>query len=167
MGYSDSQRISLAVLPKTTGFISVLSSSMIAISVLRDKQKITKSYHRLLLGMSLVDVLVSFWESLSTWPMPQDSSAMFASGNMATCSVQGFFVQVYIVSSFYSVSLAIYYTLVLRYDWSEAQVRKLEPYLHSVPLLWGLGTAIIGIPLKVYNPAGFWWYVVCYEYCIC
>ncbi|CAB9504878.1 expressed unknown protein [Seminavis robusta] len=159
MSTSDAQARALAILPKTTGCISIIGSSIIAFSVLRDKQKLSKSYHRLLLGMSLVDVLVSFWEALSTWPMPTDSEAMFASGNFSTCVMQGFFIQFYVVSSFYSVSLAIYYTVVLRYNWSEDQVKKLEPYLHSIPLLWGFATGIIGISLKLYNPAGLWCWI--------
>lgn len=162
MTYSQTQRIVLALLPKTTGFVSVLSSFLIVCSVLRDPVKTSKPYHRLLLGMSMVDMLVSFSEALSTWPMPSDSGAMFASGSPTACSVQGFFVQTYICSSFYSVSLAIYYTVVLRYSWSETKVLKLEPYLHSVPLLWGVGTGIIGIPLKLYNPAGFWCWMAPY-----
>lgn len=159
MPTSESQARTLAMLPKTTGAISIVGSSLIALSVLRSPEKMAKSYHRLLLGMSLVDMLVSLWEALSTWPMPADSGAMFAFGNSMTCNMQGFFIQIYIVSSFYSVSLAIYYTVVLRYDWSEERVRRLEPYLHSVPLLWGVGTGIIGISLKLYNPAGLWCWI--------
>lgn len=156
---SHSQAVALALLPKLMGWVSCAGSSVLAVSVLRNPKKRSRSYHRLILGISLVDVLVSFFLALSTWPMPSDSGLLWAVGNETTCSMQGFFVQMYVVSSFYSVSLAVYYTVVLRYNWNEERVRRLEPYLHTLPMLWGVGTGIIGIPLKLYNNAGVWCWI--------
>ena len=41
-------------------------------------------------------------------------------------------------------------------------MRKLEPFLHTIPLLWGLGTATIGIPLRLYNNANLWCWIASY-----
>ena len=38
-------------------------------------------------------------------------------------------------------------------------MKKIERFLHGIPLLWGLGTAIVGLPLTLYNPANFWCWV--------
>jgi uncharacterized membrane protein len=84
---------------------------------------------------------------------------MFAVGSEATCTMQGFFIQVGIASSFYNVSLAIYYFLVIRKGWTEKEIRMLEPFMHSIPLLWGISTALIGIPLKLFNDANLWCWI--------
>lgn len=49
--------------------------------------------------------------------------------------------------------MALYYTLVLRYGWTEPRTRVIEPFLHALPLMWGLCTAVIAIPLQLYNNA--------------
>jgi hypothetical protein len=156
MALSESQQFILFFLPKF-GFLSVLSSSLIAYTILRDPKKMSKSYHRLLLTMSCVDACVSSFHAVGTWPMPEDSGGIYAIGNRTTCTIQGFMTHNSVVPSFFSVSLAIYYTLVIRYDWSEVQVRKVEPFMTSIPIMWGLGTGMVAIPLKLFNPAGLWW----------
>ena len=42
-------------------------------------------------------------------------------------------------------------------------MKKIERFLHGIPLLWGLGTAIAGLPLTLYNPANFWCWIATYH----
>lgn len=162
MASSEAQRKALALLPKPMGVVSIFCSSLIVFSVLRDAKKRARIYHRLLLGISLLDICNSFWFLVSTWPIQRESGAMYAIGNDATCVTQGFFIQAGIATSFYSVSLATYYLLVLRFGWSESKVRRLEPFMHAIPFVWGLGTATIAIPLKLYNNANLWCWIAPY-----
>jgi hypothetical protein len=163
MTLSLPQQRALATLPKITGFASVIFSSLIAYTVVRDKSKKSKVYHRLLLGMSIADISSSFWLALSTWPIPEETGILWASGNTMTCTFQGFFTQFGISSPIYNASLSIYYLLVIRYGWKEEQLKRIEPFLHGVPLLWGLGTAIAGLFLTIFNSANLWCWVAPYE----
>ena len=163
MTLSLPQQRALAILPKITGSASVIFSSLIACTVIRDKRNRSKVYHRLLLGMSIADLSSSFWLALSTWPIPEETGILWASGNTLTCNFQGFFTQFGISSPIYNASLSIYYLLVIRYGWKEDQLRRIEPFLHGVPLLWGLGTGIAGLFLTIFNSANLWCWVAPYE----
>jgi hypothetical protein len=162
MGFSTSQQLALAITPKVTGVMSFACSSLICLSVLLDQKKLATMYHRLILGASVVDLNNSFWFFMSTWPIPKTSTAMFAVGSPWTCNMQGWFIQVGISMAFYNTSLALYYTLVLRYGWSEERAVKLEPFMHFLPLLWGIATATISIPLRLFNNANLWCWIAPY-----
>ena len=157
MPFSLAQQKALALLPKVTGLTSIVFSSLIVFSVWRDKAKRRNPYHRLLAGISLVDISASFWLGLSTWPITRDSGVLWAVGTDATCRLQGFFTQFGISSSFYNASLSIYYVLVIRYGWKEHQIQRIEPLLHGIPILWALGTSIAGLPLNIFGNANLWW----------
>jgi hypothetical protein len=92
--FSESQRIALAILPKLTGFLSMVASFWIIVEVLTDIVKRSNVYHRLLLGMSLVDLISSISYFASTWPVPSGTDDVtWAIGNERSCSLQGLFLQ--------------------------------------------------------------------------
>jgi hypothetical protein len=163
MALSLPKQRTLAIFPKITGSASVICSALIAYTVIRDKNNRSKTYHRLLLGMSIADISSSFWLALSTWPIPEETGILWASGNTMTCTFQGFFTQFGISSPLYNASLSIYYLLVIRYGWTEEQMQRIEPFLHGVPLLWGLGTGVAGLFLTIFNSANLWCWVAPYE----
>lgn len=158
-GFSEGQSRALAILPKISGFSSVIFSSMIVLTVVRDRRKLRLTYHRLLLGISFTDISSSFWLGLSTWPIPEESNVWGAAGNEQTCSLQGFFTQFGISSSFYNASLSIYFLLVIRYGWKEARVKRIEPFLHFIPLVWALTTAITALCLRILGNAMLWCWI--------
>jgi hypothetical protein len=149
--------------PKLTGLISLCFSALVIYTVAICKEKRSKTYHRLLFGISCVDISSSFWLGLSTWPIPKETGIIWASGNTQTCTLQGFFTQFGVASSFYNASLSVYYLLVIRYGWKEASIHKIEPFLHAFPISWGLGTAIAGLPLTIFNSANLWCWVAPYQ----
>ena len=134
-------------------------SGCIVFIILRDHSRRNRLYHRLLLGISCCDISSSFWIGMSTWPIPSESGAKWAIGNDRTCQVQGFFLQLVIWSSFYNASLSIYYTLVIRYNWKERELKKLEWFMHGVPALWSIGSAVSGLILDVFGNATLWCWV--------
>jgi hypothetical protein len=121
---SIGQQKALAVLPKITGFPSVLFSVAVVAVILRDRKKKSKVYHRLILGMSLADISSSIWLAMSTWPIPNKTVIVWAVGNTTSCTFQGFFTQFGISSPAYNLSLSVYYLLVVRYAWKEGRTIK-------------------------------------------
>ena len=87
-GFSPVAR-AMAIAPKCTGFLSLCASTFIVQHVLRDKKRRGLTYHRLLCGMSISDMVGSFMCFLSTWPIPK-GEAYLASGTVQTCAAQGF-----------------------------------------------------------------------------
>jgi hypothetical protein len=118
--------------------------------------------------MSLYDGFTSIAQGLSTWPMPANTpDVMFAKGTTFTCNFQGFFTQLGIGAPLYNCSLSFYYLLVIAFAMNENRVKKLERFMHLVPLAFSFGTAIAGLPLTLYNPTGLWcWIGALPETCI-
>jgi hypothetical protein len=157
--YTVAQQAALAAIPKVSGTASGLLSLVIVATVARDPRRRRRTYHRLVGGLSLVDCSSSLWLSLSTWPIPRGSGALWASGTGATCRLQGFFTQFGIASILYNASLSLYFVLVICYGWRDHQVRRVEPYLHAAPLLWALGTSVAGLGLDAFGSANLWCWV--------
>ena len=142
-----------ALAPRYSGGVSVLASSIVIYLIFKSQTKLRSIYHRIMLGMSSVDILGSLAMGLSTLPMPRGSSADMGYdydwagtrlGNVYTCNAQGFFFCLGIVCMYvYIASLCLYYTLAIAFKLKEERIVKYwEPFLHGVPLLLGLANAI-------------------------
>jgi hypothetical protein len=135
-------------------------SLFIIVDVVKSKQKMSRTYCRILLGLSLYDALTSFAQGLSTWPIPAGTAGVkFASGTTTTCNFQGFFTQFGVGAPFYNCSLSVYYLVVIAFAFSESRVKRLEWLMHLIPISFSLATAIAGIPLNLYNSAGLWCWI--------
>eukprot|EP00957_Ditylum_brightwellii_P060512 4594628-Ditylum_brightwellii.AAC.1 len=54
-------------------------------------RKETDPYQRIMVGLSIFDILVSFfWFFLGTWMVPEETGWLWAVGNRSSCSAQGF-----------------------------------------------------------------------------
>jgi len=144
-----------------TGPISVASSIIIVVMVLRSRGKLSISYHRLMFGMSVADINSSFALSFSSIPAPIGTSGCWkALGNQSTCNAQGFFFMLGSTSGpCYFLSLQIYYLCMIKYQTSIEHIRKLEPFLHGAPILLGLICAFVPIFTDSINPGsrGYCW----------
>lgn len=156
---STAQLRALAILPKITGWTSFALSGIVAATVLRDRKRRSLCYHRLVCGISIVDMSASLWLGMSTWPIPKESGALWAVGSQVTCRVQAFFTQFGISSSFYNASLSIYFYLVIVKGWKESQLQKIEWMLHMGPLLWAFSSSLTGLVLDVFANATLWCWV--------
>lgn len=180
---THSQQVALALIPKFAAGVSIVGSSYIVFDVVRHMRnrycpccccagnraggtvnpdgprRRSDTYHRLLLMMSTCDLMMSGGIFMSTWPMPREVPNVWGNvGTTQTCTAQGFFEQFGVSTVMYSASLSIYYLITIRSGRSassRARIRRLEPYLHAVPLVFGLATAVAGLFLRAYN-YGLW-----------
>ena len=91
--FGETQQIVLAIIPIFSGFLSALGSSCIIYIILRDG-KFDRTYHRLLLGISISDWMNSVRAMTSSFLMPRGTPGIWkAYGTTATCTAQGFFAQ--------------------------------------------------------------------------
>ena len=102
-----------------------------------------------------MDLFFSCALMLGPLPMPKELGYMGAHGNTQTCSAQAFFTQLGLGSFCYSQMLMLYFVLVIRYNTRETVMeRRVEPFMHLVPIAFYLGSAIAGLVLGVFNPSG-------------
>jgi hypothetical protein len=90
----------------------------------------------------------------STFAIPKGTPGLyFSSGNQATCTAQGFFVQLGMIQPAYVASLSINYLMVIKYSKSDEYLSKyLEPWMHLVSLGYPLFGAIVMASLGYFNP---------------
>jgi len=129
-----------------------------------DRRKLRRVYHRMLLVISIYDVIESIFNFQSSWPIPADTpNIAFNVGKSPSngwCEAQGFVLQAGLALVILNMCLAVYYLLVIRFSWSEVQIRKrAEPIFHIVALGCALATASLGIKHDLYNNSNLWcWY---------
>jgi len=159
---SDAKRKVLVWFPRVSGILSFLSSSAIILDIARDRKKRRKLYGQLMLTMSVFDLMGSAAYSLTTLPMPKEYYIEGSKGNDATCTAQGFFIQMGTTSAFVNVSLALYYYCIIKLSWTETRMKKIRIWLFLCPITVGLVFAFAGIPFYDMlflwcNNSAAWW----------
>lgn len=156
-----------ATIPRIPCVLSMIGSGYIIFHVIKER-KWTAMYNRLILGLSVTDMIGSFSQFFTTWPIPADSvvdggpsisHCYYGNvGNLTACEVQGFFIHSFTIAvPIYNAMLCVYFLLFIRYDWNEQRLRKIEPFMHGLAL-YPMMTAIICWNEEVFNPAAtFCW----------
>lgn len=148
--------IALFILQRISCTLSSIGSLMIISQVTRSPFNRSKPQQRLILGLSIADFFSSLFWAFAPLLLPPYSGRIWSMGDGTTCSILGFAIQLFVPTGIlYQNSLQSQYLLVIRMGWREGQVRKIEKYLHLIPWSFGLGTAVAGAVLKLYNPADF------------
>jgi hypothetical protein len=158
-GMPEGVMTAFIVVPKISAAISTLGSGYIVYEVFSCKRRWQESpYHRILLGLSISDILTSFFVFfLGSWMMPAEGiegpGEISGKGTQATCNFQGFMGQLGIASPLYNGALSVYLLLLLRYNWTPRQMaRRLEPWMHGIIILYSLLGASLGLILDFYSP---------------
>ena len=159
--------ISISIIPKVTGMLSLMGSALIihdGIRILRRTLNglVPSTYHRILVSMSAFDLSSSMCYFLSTWPIPRGTPGAFqAVGTQGTCTAQGFFSEVgNITVVLYNAMLCVYQVLSIRKGWKEYYLSNIQWMFHVIPILVGLTMGIMGLVFSIFGPAGhLCWYV--------
>lgn len=113
---------------------------------------------------------------MSSWLVPRDLFDAYGeevivymnTGNMHTCTMQGFLDQFASKCSWtYNALLAFSYYVAVRFRKGEKTLVRFEWILHAIPIVSGLVAAIIPLPYTAYNHAGgaFCWLAVSPQGC--
>jgi len=168
---ADSAADFAALVPRITGTLSAVSSSMIIFLIFRSQVKLSTIYHRIMFAMSIADILAATAMALTTLPMPRNGDSVWFNefeykydeqpwekqtkfGNYQTCQAQGFFFSAGISIMFaYNTVLCVYYACAIGFNMRDKDIcKKFEPYFHIVPLLLGLAPSIPAFVLGYYRP---------------
>ena len=150
---SHAQQIALAVAPLPTALLSITASALIITNILHQNSEKRNSYHRILLAMSLFDILFSLSACLQMFLMPAATSPrLTAMGNPASCTAVGALVQLSFATYWYNGVLSVYYLLTVVYGWSQDKIRRVaEPAWHTVCVSFALVTATLGLVFGWYS----------------
>lgn len=153
---NKAQLNSLIIVPMVTGSTSFIASSTLIVSILRSTQKLSKIYRRFIFGLSAFDILQSLSQALSTTMMPKWTKIWLAVGNDTSCDISAFLAVLGSCGSIvYSLSLTIYFLLVIKFDLKDRNIsEKYEPFLHAFPIIYASTVSITIYATGNYNPAG-------------
>lgn len=153
-GFLDSCTVASAVL-------SLVGSSCILYTILmresqphleKNKWFGTDSFERIMVALSLFDIVTSFSFALQPFLIQKGSSA-FSFGNALSCRFMGTMQQIGTASIFYYGLLSYYYLLVIRFRVPKTTIAKrVEPFFHILGTGFPLATGVCGFALDMYNP---------------
>jgi len=146
----------MTIVPKINGFLSMIGSIYIIYDIFQSQSQRRKMINKIMLVLSISDVFYSlFTHILGTWLVPRGQSYGSA-GNEATCTFQGSVSEFCGSTVYYNATLALSYLLMVRYEWSEHKLRKIQPVLLYLPFSVCLISTIIPLFLDAYNYTGTW-----------
>ncbi len=153
--YTESQQITLAVLPKATALISLVSMSYAAQKILRNKGRMQRLYHRLFLGFAIYNMITSISFIVGTLTIPSDVEGVFLNmGSERSCKAQSFFSQLGLGSLMYLSALCICSCFAVRHNFQEVQYRKYEKSSHIACIIVPFVLSILLISSRHYGPDG-------------
>ena len=145
----------LSIIRATSAVISTISSSLLIWMLARSTKRFTTTQHRILLGMSIFDIIMSLSYAHFNAMAPSEMSYIVwnAHGNEVSCAVVGYFSLIGLIGVLlYQCSLNVYYLLVIKFGKTDRYIRmKAEPFLHGVPILVTLIFTLPQIPYKNFN----------------
>jgi hypothetical protein len=153
---NERRMVAEALAPKIASALSLFGSTMILYELYLDWRQGNardRATARILVSLSVADILFSMGYFLTTWPAPSDLTYIkFNVGNQATCTFQGFINQLgFVASPLFNVTLALFFTLRIRYRWADFQLRRLDAWMQGSIWTFALCCAIYPIPLGLYN----------------
>ena len=147
------------IIYSVTGSISIISSAAIIWHILRSHKGLSSTYHRLVFGLCVGDLITSFAFAVNAAAAPEDLKylAPFASGNIATCTAEGFILTVGVMmTSLYNCSICFYYLSIIKFHKKDEYIiSALEPWFHGVPVAVALTIGVMGLFMKGFNNVGF------------
>lgn len=151
--FNSSQYLAFAIITRSAGGLSTLGAGYIIQDIAKDADRREPTSNRIMLFMSICDFVAMFFAAVIGPAMvPEWTGVPGAAGNRLTCNLQGFIVCVFALSSvMYNVSLALCYLLIVRYKYSNEQMKGIEPYFLYLPITTCFLIFIVGWPFGIYN----------------
>ena len=144
-----------AIIHRITGSVSTIASTCLIVHILRSHRGLSTTYHRLVFGLCIGDILSSFAQALTTTMAPKEMNYLlpYAQGNTTTCTAQGFLLTAGVIAAaLYNCSICLYYLSIIRYNKKDEYIRnKLEPWFHGISIIIPLVCGFVLIAMKGYN----------------
>ncbi len=143
---------------RASASLSTTASVLLIAHVLRSHQGLSSTYHRLVFGLSISDILFSSGFILSNLALPEELDYVIpgAQGNAATCTFEAFVLFVGgMMSQCYICSICFNYLAIIKYNKSDAYIEKeLERWFHAISIVIPLVYGFITLAAKGLNVWG-------------
>ncbi|CAB9515019.1 expressed unknown protein [Seminavis robusta] len=147
--YFGPGEVSSFVITRIASGISILS----ALCILLETRRFRVCLHQILFSLSCALIISGIASIFGTTPL-SDHDFYGARGTTATCSLQGFFLQLGgTLAVMWDVALSIIFLFIVKYNWTERRLStSLMRVFHGV--IWPVAIALCVAPLffELYNP---------------
>ncbi len=144
-----------SIIRRTNGTISGLASICLVLHILRSRAGLSSTYHRLVFGLSISDIISSFAHGMSSTFVPKELEYYmpYAKGNTASCDAQGFLILLgYAGATLYNSTICLYYLSIIRYNKKDDYIKSvLEPWFHAVPIVSSFFISVLCLSMKGFN----------------
>lgn len=147
--FTDRQLKILALAPRVAACISLLCAVHMGRFCWKSRDRL---YHRLMLCLSAHLVLFSIWTLYGSAAIPPDARTWGGYGSIATCTAQGFFMQISLAIPFYYVCLSIYSFLAVRHRFDVSKYAWIEKWIHIGVHVFPIGSAFYLWHARALNP---------------
>lgn len=137
-----------------SGLLSLIGSTSLIITILLSKKRLSVPYRRIIFGVSVFDILQSTGFVAAVFPQPKDSFS-WSIGNSTTCDIQGFIFNTGATGvQWYLCSLCTYYFCIIRLNVKSHVFRRIEPFLHVIPVLYSVSISSYAVAKQYMNVMG-------------
>ncbi len=140
------------------GSISLISSAAIIYHIFKSHYGFSTTYHRLMLGLSVADILSSCAHVISAVSVPEEMRYLYphANGTTGSCTFRSI-ILIFgsIAGVLYNCSICMRYLAIIRYNKKDCYIKeKLEFWFHGISFIVPLVINIILGSQKIFNNAG-------------
>jgi len=158
------------IFQKISGFLSALGSYFVVSDIARKvwHGKATDPYQRFMVGLSLYDIIFSSMFFLGAWLTPKETGWLWAVGNTASCTSEGFlFIFGGVGELLCQMAISFNVLMLIAFNQNQEQfAKKMERPIHIIIFTLALFIAAIPLSTQTYNPfCGYCYYGVMYEKC--
>lgn len=146
-GFKHGLSKTLCIVASSSAILSLLASFLLVYILVRSCKGLRVTYHRLLLGMSCSDIFYSLsWATFgAVTPSEQNYWIWNARGSKASCDAFGVMGALGLFGGlFYMCSLNLFYLAQTKFSGTYI-AKRIEPWLHLVPILMALSGGIIAV----------------------
>jgi len=122
----------------------------------RRKIRLALVHNRLLMGMSICDILgsIGYLTASAATPREKVDQVYGAVGTESTCTFQGAMISFSFASPPYNAMLSIYYLMVIRYEMRAEVINVCEKFMHLFVLTLTAFSVISGVAFELYANSG-------------
>ena len=150
---SRPQQMAVLFVQALSSILSTAGSISIIYIIVRNRKWEKSLFHRLMLGLSVGDCIVSLGTLMGPYLQPPDELLLAASGTTASCSFAAVLQYALVSNVYYNGFIAVYYYRTIRLGEREERLSKAyEKWMHAVSISLSVVTSVVALSLGAYNP---------------
>ena len=154
---SETQQKAIAITPMPFAIIAFISSAYLIYYLLcRERERLERMYHRLILAMNFSLLLLSFGYIWGIFAIPSDAPNYYLNmGTIQSCTANGFIgITVAMTVPIYYGSLVLQAFMGMKNNFNENKYRWIEKWIHMIAWGFPLAVSTVLAATENINPSG-------------